>query len=282
MKLKSFSIFFLGLLVFSFAPCVFAATITVQNGATSLGSADEYTVDTVVSIGSANGTQYFLRGAFYQDGTTNYCGYTYNGSDWYNGPYTTNSGWLHLLPITITSSSWSGQLKAKLDLADAGCANSGIYHFKIERFTASGNGTFDSQTEQTLTVILPTATPTPVPTSTPTAMPVPTAIKSTATPTQKPTIASSPTKVAPIVPSATDIPAGSSGMPSTPSGVLGASASSMPTLVAGIADKKETTTNMWAIVFILGGILLLSACGILVFILRKKGMLWYGSTNQEC
>lgn len=259
--------------MFFFSPA-HAATISTQNGVSSLGPADEYAIDAALSIGSADGTKYFLRGVFYQDGTKNYCGYTYNGLDWYNGPYTTNNGWENLLPIIVQNSSWSGQLRAKLDIADSNCAASGTYHFKIERFTLSGSASFDTQNEQTLTVVIPTPTPTPLP-PTATPKPLPT---NTQTPTQKPTPTFYPTHVVPTM----DLSSvESSDTPSTLSGILGASVSSMPTFVAGIRDTKETTPNTWAILFIIGGIFLLAACGILVFILRKRGVWWYAKNNEE-
>lgn len=260
------------LLGFSFLSSAHAATITLQNGQSSLGAADEYTIDATLSIGSADGTKYFLRGVFYQDGTNNYCGYTYNGLDWYNGPYTTNSGWTNLLPITVQNSSWSGQLKAKLDIADNNCTANGTYHFKIERFTVTGSTSFDNQNEQTLTVAVPTATPTPLP---PTATPKPQPTN-TPTPTQKPTATPRPTQIP-----TEDVSFIDASDSSTLSGILGASISSMPTLVAGVRDTKETTTNVWAIIFIVGGVFLLAACGILVFILRKKGLWWYAKNNEE-
>ena len=40
----------------------------------------ELTVPLELKIKSGDGTVYYLRGAFYKEGTSQYCGYTWNGS----------------------------------------------------------------------------------------------------------------------------------------------------------------------------------------------------------
>lgn len=254
-----------------------AASASLSSNQSQIGQGDEYTVTINLSVNVANGTNYFLRGTFYQTGTTNYCGYTYNGTDWYNGPYTTNSGWLKLFPITIGNSSWSGTLKAKLDTQDPGCNGSGTYNFKIERFTNSGNGTFDSQNEQSITVVIPTATLTPAPTSTPTPPPAtntsfPTSIpttRSSATSTIKPSsiVATIPISL-PINPTIT----------SASSEVLGSSISATPTTITK-KEKMKSQQNYSAILFFASGTLLLTTCGILVYRKWKKRNL-DESTNE--
>src|SRR5579872_2234525 len=141
-----FSAKFLGIItsaiLFSiFSLHTFAVSMTLQSSQSTLGPSDEYNVNATLSISASNGTNYYLRGAFYQSGTTNYCGYTWNGLSFYNGPYN-NNGWVNILPITINNNSWSGTLKAKLDTSDAGCSNSGTYNFKIQRYTSSGTASF--------------------------------------------------------------------------------------------------------------------------------------------
>ena len=258
----------LGLFILLFFPHhVFAASFDLQNAPSQIGTSDEYTVDVTLSISVPDGTVYYLRGAFYKQGTSNYCGYTWNGSNWFNGPYTAD--WKQLLKITIVNHSWSGQVKAKIDSSDSGCNSSGAYQFRLERFndtSSDGGGTFnDTQNEQTVTVIIPTPTPTPTDVPTPTATPklptsTPTPKTPTATPTIKPTKILSPTptlnpaeqevgKDQSILADAiapTDIPTIS---PSPTTAVLGAT----------------TGPNIKAIIFYsLGGILFV-ICGILLF-----------------
>lgn len=186
---------------------VFAASINLSNGTPNIitSSDQEYQVNASLSIdNAADGTVYYMRGVFFQTGS-NYCGYTWNGSSWFKGPYTSNDGWKNFLPITISSSSAAFSLRAKLDQNDSGCQNNGNYNFKIQRFTVGGSGTFDTQNDQSLSVNIPTPTSTPIPTSVPTSFPtntpVPTSVPSntptvtpmpnqgTVSPARKPTIA---------------------------------------------------------------------------------------------
>ncbi|MBI4990743.1 hypothetical protein HZB96_01460 [Candidatus Gottesmanbacteria bacterium] len=165
----SMMIFLIIILFFVFPTSIFAASITLNDGTPTTISDfnQEYQVNVSLSINADDGTVYYLRGSFYQSGTNNYCGYTWNGSSWFNGPYSSNEGWKNLLQVTISSSSASAILKAKLDSNDNACKDSGNYNLKVQRFTQGGSGTFDPQNEQSLTVNIPTPTPTVTPSPTP-------------------------------------------------------------------------------------------------------------------
>lgn len=254
----------IGIYFFIVAP-IFAASFDLENTPSQIGLNDEYTVNINFSISVADGTVYYLRGAFYKDTTSNYCGYTWNGADWFNGPYST--GWRSLLKISVTNHMWSGQLKAKIDPNDSGCNSSGIYKFRIERFndtSSDGGGTFsDTQNEQTVTVTIPTPTPTPTDVQTPTIIPKPPA----ATPTIKPT----PT----LTPKPTFRPTAKVVSPTSLDSQLdGASEGAVladaitPTDVPSSTTKvlgEQTKPNLVAtIFFVLGGILFV-ICGILLF-----------------
>lgn len=180
---------------------VFAVSVTLGSAQSSIGVGDEYTVAAQLSASVTNGTTYYLRGAFFKPGTSSYCGYTWNGSSWYNGPYSTDNGWKQLFPATVNNSTWSGVLKAKFEPTDAACAQSGEYRFKIQRYTESGSASFDTQDELTVSVSVPT--PTPTPTVTPTMTPTPTL---TTTPTPTPTPSNTPTPTAIKTPTPTPKP----------------------------------------------------------------------------
>lgn len=257
-----------------------AANITMQNGSSQIGINDEYTVDVQLSISVGDGTIYYLRGVFYQPGTTNYCGYTWNGSNWFKGPFSNAGDQKQFYQITITNHQWSGQLKTKIDPEDSGCLSSGTYAFKIERFTdSSNNGTFDTQNEQTVTVIIPTPTPTPQPT--PTNTPVP----PTATATPKPTM---PVSNA-VITTAKNTPTSKANQPalkteiSSSDAVLGTMSAadvelltptSHPTeLVADDSEQKQSP--FFPALMLLAGFCLLAACAILIFLQTDKGQkLW--------
>lgn len=201
----SFIILVLGLF---FLPSVFAASISFSDGNPSkiTDSNQEYQVKVNLSIDASDGTNYYLRGVFFQTGSSNYCGFTWNGNSWFSGPYSTNEAWKNFLAVAISSSSASTIIKAKLDTSDNGCKNNGSYNFKIQRFTTGGSSSFDTQSEQSLTVDIPTPTPTltPVPTSVPTSSPTNTgvpAVTPTSKPLPTPTIYNAPTtkKVSPTI-----------------------------------------------------------------------------------
>ncbi len=175
--MKYLSRILLSFLLFLFSPSsIFAASISLSESSPNTLSdpSIEYKTRVSLSIDSPDGTIYYLRGVFYPESTNNYCGFTWNGQTWFSGPYTSGEGWKNFPSVTVSSSSADIELKAKIDTHDSGCMNSGKYKFKIQRFTQAGSGSFDSQNEQDLDVIVPTVTTTPVPTPNPTASPQPT------------------------------------------------------------------------------------------------------------
>src|SRR5438105_4172222 len=134
---------------------VYAATVTLDNGKATLQSPDEeYTIQVTLSINTANGTTYYLRGVFFKPNTSSYCGYTWNGTSWFSGPYSSNEGWKNFLPVTVSNNTWTGEVKVKIDAENNSCKDSGSYNFKIQRFTLSGSGNFDEQNVQTVSVTI--------------------------------------------------------------------------------------------------------------------------------
>lgn len=167
---------------------VSASSITFENAPSTLSSIDdEYSVTITMSVDAKNDTVYYLRGVFYKPGSSNYCGYTWNGSEYFAGPYSSNEGWKKFLKITIQNNTWNGNLKAKIDSSDSGCKTSGNYNFKIQRFTESGSSAFDTQTEQVVQITVPTPTDTPTSTPKPTVTPSPSKSPSNTPTPPKPT-----------------------------------------------------------------------------------------------
>jgi hypothetical protein len=171
------------LIIFIVFPVYASSSISLSNGQSDLTPDQELLVN--ISINISQNKDYFLRGEFHKAGSTNYCGYTWNGTGWYNGPFTTNNGWLNLLKVTVVSSSWSGILKSKIDPSDPGCRENGIYNFRVQRYTEAGSAGDDDQNEISVNMIFPSPTPTTIPTE----KPVPTVMPSpipTPVPTGKP------------------------------------------------------------------------------------------------
>lgn len=156
----------MGTLVLISAHKVYAASVKLSDPSTSNISdfSQEFSVNAKIDINTEDGTRYFLRGVFFKEGTSAYCGLTWNGSAWFSGPYSKNEGWKSFFPVTVSSGSAVGSLRVKLDPGDADCLESGSYNFKIERFTQNGSSTFDSQNSLRVEVLLPTVTVSPVPT----------------------------------------------------------------------------------------------------------------------
>lgn len=176
---------FLGL----FPSVVHASSITLSADKTQLQNTDDVlSISVSLSINATDSAMYYLRGVFYLPGSSDYCGFTWNGTSWFAGPYSSNDGWENFLPITISNNSWQGTLQAKIDSTDSGCKDSGTYNVEVERFTPGGSSSFDTQTPLSVSVVVPTPTPTPTPTPKPTPTSAPTA-------TPKPTRSPTPAKI---------------------------------------------------------------------------------------
>ncbi len=279
MRNRQFLLLISLVLLFLFFPRnVFAATIStsITNPSSSFQVNDEIQLHSSLDINIADGTNYYLRAVFYESGTTSYCGYTWNGSAFYNSPVGDGK---NFLKITVNNNKWEGDLKVKIDSTDSSCNGSGEFKLKLQRFTDSGSASFDDQNELSTTYVIPTLTPTLAPTNTPTPTPKPT---NTPTPTPSPTLTPTPTiKATPTPPKptlkVTIDPKREGGTESavytTPAeqnqSILGSN-----TNISGdqpAADTSGSAPNDWGKLFIIMGIVLVcGACGILLYNNYKK------------
>lgn len=182
-------IFLIITLFFIFPQNVMAVSITVSNYPTSISS-EIFTVDAMVT-GATNATNY-LRVDLYKDGTTNYFGETYNGSDWYSGSEGKN-----YFPILIQNSSASATLQVQIgnpNISDY--SGQGLYKLKVRRYTSSGSQS-QNDVQSPVDIQITYSTPSPSPTESPTNPP-------TTTPTNPPT--ASPTKSPSPVPTKSSSP----------------------------------------------------------------------------
>lgn len=150
-----------------------AVTVSISEVPSSITS-DPFEFKAKVE-GAQSGTNY-LRVSFSEiDPVTNkskfnYFGYTFNGSDFYNGSDHT----LHY-PVNIDSSGkWEGTVKGKIDVNDSAFKGTGNYVLKIRRYTQSGSNPIHSN-EVSINVNV-SSSPTPSPSSS--ATPTPTAYTS--------------------------------------------------------------------------------------------------------
>jgi hypothetical protein len=164
---------------FLFLNPALAVSVTISDLPASVTD-QPFTFNVSVS-GAQSGTNY-LRANLFKTGTTDYFGFTNNGTSFYNG-----SDYSQYLPITIDSSgNWSGTLTSKVDTSSNNYQGPGEHSIKVRRYTSSGSS-YTWSNESLVTISLPT--PTPIPTNTPTP-----SATNTPTPTLKPTTTPKPEK----------------------------------------------------------------------------------------
>ena len=140
--------------------------MVVSEVPSEVGQGSEFEVRVDFNTEKKN-TDYYLRAVFFHpEAATKYFGATFNGADWYSGKPSPID---HLRFLRITTSeegSWSGKLKARVDegMTDRG---SGVYKFKVGRYTSGGSGPEWSDNEMEVRLVLPSLMPTATPTSKP-------------------------------------------------------------------------------------------------------------------
>ncbi len=105
-------------------------------------------------------TIFYLKGAFYEDGSSNYFGQTKYADNWIKNSQTYSSQYKIQ---TDSQGKWQGKIECIPDTQDSGFSSSGEYHFKLARYTALGSGPTwsDSQTVYINEIINPSPSPSP-------------------------------------------------------------------------------------------------------------------------
>lgn len=244
-------------------------SISIVANKTALLGNDEMTI-TASASGFTTGETIYLKGTFYQDGSTNYFGYTKNGDNWIkNGDATINQ-----LPVKI--GDWDGTVMVKTDFSDSGYKGEGDYKVKLGFYYTTSTGSLSPVTWSSNAVTLgitepdPTSTPipsnTPIPTQKPTSTPTPTpTIVPTSAPTLIPSLKASVSGIAGITPFLSD--------ESTVSGTISlgeedVSPTPLPEKVV-LGEKIQKTNWFW--IFILIGMIFLGICGIVLYRMIKNG-----------
>lgn len=138
-------------------------SVTLPNQA---DSTQEILITIVITKLSPN-TTYYLKGAFYKEGSTNYFGLTKVHDSWVPN----NKSYIEQMKITTDNTgSWSSEGNVMVDTSDSGFTGSGDYLFKLARYTTNGSGpTWTSIKKITIThfppFTPPALSPTPSPTS---------------------------------------------------------------------------------------------------------------------
>ncbi len=167
-----------------------ARTLSITSDKTSILGDEEMTVTASMS-GFMNGETIYIKGAFFQSGSTNYFGYTKSGDTWIKNSAENES------QRSVKLGEWDGTMIVKSDFSDSGYKGEGDYSFKV-RFYYGSSFTAD-WSSNALTLAInepdPTPTPSPTPTNVPTSVPSPTnnpvpsvTSKPQSSPTDKPSI----------------------------------------------------------------------------------------------
>lgn len=235
---------------------VHAVTIVINSYPGTVNSTNSFQVTASVS-GAINATNY-LRVDLYKDGTSNYFGETYNGSDWYSG-----SDGKTYFPIQIQNASASANLSFQIGNPSAtDYPGPGTYKLRIRRYTSSGSpASNDLQIPVDIQInyIFPAPTPSPAPSSTTAPTPTPTPTK---TPTPIPTKTPIPSPKKTPSPAPTPIPT------NTPNGVILGVETVFPSPQA--IDNPKTGFPLLAIVFIVLGMGLIGYSVISIIKSAKK------------
>lgn len=102
-----------------------------------INSDEEVEVSVSFSEPQKPNTSFHIKGAFRQGDSINYFGETFFDGEWSknNAAYSRQ-----FLVQTDQEGKWEGKIKVRPDSLDSGFKGSGDYHFKVGRYTSSGNG----------------------------------------------------------------------------------------------------------------------------------------------
>lgn len=183
-----YTFLFIGIL--SFVESVSAArSISITGNKTTLGGDEEIQL-TASASGFTDGEAIFIKGAFFQAGSSNYFGFTKSGDNWIKNSASNTS------QRAVKIGDWDGNLSAKSDFSDSGFKGEGDYMVKLGFYWGSYASVNWSVNSLPLFINEPDPTPTQTPTPTDTPVPTPTPpppVTATNTPSPTPTATHKPT-----------------------------------------------------------------------------------------
>ncbi len=145
------------------------AAFTITQVLTSINSTQSFSGLVTVVLPTQPNTTFYLKGAFYDDGSTNYFGQTKVNGNWIKNSGSYSSQYKIQ---TDSQGKWQGSIEFIPDPQDTGFDSSGDYSFKVGRYTSSGSGpTWSDSTTIYINEILPD--PSPSPSVFPSASPLP-------------------------------------------------------------------------------------------------------------
>lgn len=205
----------------------------------------------------------YLKGAFFQDTTSNYFGYTKYNNDWIKNSASSTS------QRQVKIGEWDLQTIVKNDSLDSGFKGSGGYKLKLGYYYVTSGGNLSAVNWSTnsidVALVAPSATPTIVPSA-----------SNTATPTKTPT--PTVTQAVTVIPSSTVTKVVTSSKVAVKptkkiqkAEVLGsANREALKTSPTNFPNESKNSFIMPPIFLILGVLVIILACGILLFQEWKK------------
>jgi hypothetical protein len=113
-----------------------SSSFFISSESAQITSDEQFLVD--VSLQNLDpSTNYFIKAAFFKEGSTNYFGKTLVGGSWVKNSSTYSS---QVLITTDNSGSYNGSLQIMVDMDDSGYDGSGDYKLKIGRYNSAGSG----------------------------------------------------------------------------------------------------------------------------------------------
>ncbi len=135
---------------------------TLSNLPTTINSTESFQLVVSLFLPQSSQTVFYLKGAFYEEGSSNYFGQTKYAENWIKNSQTYSSQYKIQ---TDSQGKWQGKIEFIPDPQDSGFTSSGEYHFKIGRYTTSGSGPTwsDHQTIYISEVVTPSPSPSSFP-----------------------------------------------------------------------------------------------------------------------
>lgn len=166
---------------FVFSPSHIYATrsISIVSDKTTLFGNEEIIL-TASSSGFTEGETVYIKGAFYQNGSSNYFGFSKSGDEWIKNSAS------NISQRAIKIGEWDGKLNAKPDFTDSGYKGEGDYLIKLGYYFGSAASV--NWSSNSLPVYVNEPDPTPTSTLIPTQIPT-----ATHTPTNVPVVTFTPT-----------------------------------------------------------------------------------------
>lgn len=258
---------FLFLFFFLAQPSYAVRSLIIESNKSALFGEEEMMVHIASMSGFTTGETIYFKGAFFQEGSTNYLGYTKSDDTW------VKNGESNISQKKIKIGDWDGNLVVKTDFSDSGYSGEGSYKFKLGFYylTSGGNISSINWSSNNLDVNISEPDPTATLTPEPTPLRV-TSYVGQAMPTIKTRVTAvlSPTKKLSLLDKKVASPAALKD-------ILGTKSAEKkipiprPSVSAeqNILIKGSMAQNLSIILIIAGGLMVMG-CGILVFVKRKK------------